>query len=105
MACSVITIGVAAHTIYAVESPIFSPSSRSATDPLSDVLSLLKPKNYMSGGIDAGGEWCFYFEELHVTRCFALASGSCWLAMDGVSDPVRLVAGDKAWMCELGELQ
>jgi AraC-like DNA-binding protein len=91
---SVTTIGVTDDTIYAVESPIFSPSSRSATDPLSDVLSLLKPKNYMSGGIDAGGEWSFGFGELHVTRCFALASGSCWLAMDGVTDPVHLVAGD-----------
>jgi AraC-like DNA-binding protein len=88
------TIGVSADTIYAVESPILSPSSRIATDPLSDVLSLLKPKNFMSGGIDAGGEWSFYFGELHVTRCFALTSGSCWLAMDGVSDPVHLVAGD-----------
>jgi AraC-like DNA-binding protein len=58
------------------------------------VLSLLKPKNYMSGGIDAGGEWSFYFSELKVTRCFAVAAGSCWLAMDGVSDPVHLVAGD-----------
>jgi len=87
-------IGEAADTIYAVTSPIFSPSSRSATDPLSDVLSLLKPKNYMSGGIDAGGEWSFYFGELKVTRCFALVSGACWLAMNGVPDPVHLVAGD-----------
>jgi AraC-like DNA-binding protein len=48
----------------------------------------------MCGSIDAGGEWSFYFEELKVTRCFALVSGSCWLAMDGVSHPVHLVAGD-----------
>jgi AraC-like DNA-binding protein len=88
------TIGAAANTIYAVESRIFSPSSRGATDPLSDVLSLLKPKNYMSGGIDAGGEWSLYFSDLKITRCFAIASGSCWFAMDGVSDPIRLVAGD-----------
>ncbi len=77
-----------------MKSRIFSPSSRSATDPLSDVLSLLKPKNYMSGGIDCGGEWSLYFTALHITRCFAIASGSCWLAMDGVSDPVHLIAGD-----------
>jgi AraC-like DNA-binding protein len=88
------TIGVTADTIYAMESRIFSPSSRSATDPLSDVLSLLKPKNYMSGGIDCGGEWSLYFSALNITRCFAIASGSCWLAMDGVSDPVHLEAGD-----------
>jgi AraC-like DNA-binding protein len=85
---------VAADTIYAVKSRIFSPSSRSATDPLSDVLSLLKPKNYMSGGIDCGGEWSLYFSALNITRCFAIASGSCWLAMDGVADPVHLIAGD-----------
>jgi AraC-like DNA-binding protein len=91
---SLVTIGEAAHTIYAVPSPILSPSSRSATDPLSDVLSLLKPKNYMCGGIDTGGAWSFYFGELKVTRCFALVSGVCWLAMDGVRDPVHLVAGD-----------
>ena len=26
-------------------------------DPLSDVLSLLKPRSYVSGGFDAGGDW------------------------------------------------
>jgi len=88
------TIAALANIIYAVKSRIFSPSSRGATDPLSDVLSLLKPKNYMCGGIDAGGEWSFAFGEFDITRCFALASGSCWLKMDGVSDPVHMVAGD-----------
>jgi AraC-like DNA-binding protein len=62
-------------------------------DPLSDVLSLLKPRSYMSGGIDAGGDWSFYFPQHEGIRCFAVASGSCWLAMEGVADPVRLEAG------------
>ncbi len=30
-------------------------------DPLSDVLSLLKPRNYRFGGFDAGGDWSIAF--------------------------------------------
>jgi hypothetical protein len=30
-------------------------------DPLSDVLSLLKPRNTMCGGFDVGGEWSLQF--------------------------------------------
>lgn len=26
-------------------------------DPLSDVLSLLKPRTYLTAGFDAGGDW------------------------------------------------
>jgi hypothetical protein len=63
-------------------------------DPLSDVLSLLKPQSYMSGGIDAGGDWSIQFEEYECTRCFAVVSGHCWLAMEGVPDAVHLDAGD-----------
>jgi hypothetical protein len=44
--------------------------------------------------IAAAGEWSLSSSELNITRCLAIASGSCWLAMDGVSDPVRMVAGD-----------
>jgi len=71
-----------------------SPSSRRETDPLSDVLSLLKPMNYMCGGIDAGGDWSFYTRPHDVTRCFALVSGECWLQMEGIPEPVRLIAND-----------
>lgn len=30
-------------------------------DPLSDVLSLLKPRTAISAGLDAGGEWAIRF--------------------------------------------
>ena len=30
-------------------------------DPLSDVLSLLKPSSFMSGGVDHGGDWAVQF--------------------------------------------
>ena len=65
-----------------------------AADPLSDVLSLLKPRSYMSGGIDAGGDWSFQFERSNCFLCFALVSGHCWLSIEGVDEAVRLEVGD-----------
>ena len=70
-----------------------SRSSRIAADPLSDVLSLLKPRSYMSGGIDAGGEWSFQFERNNCFLCFALVSGHCWLSIEGDDGAIRLEAG------------
>jgi AraC-like DNA-binding protein len=63
-------------------------------DPLSDVLSLLKPRSYMSGGFDVGGEMSIQFARHEGIKCYALVSGQCWLAVDGVPDAVRLTAGD-----------
>jgi AraC-like DNA-binding protein len=77
-----------------MESLFISRSSRIATDPLSDVLSLLNPRGYMSGGIDAGGDWSIQFEQDRHFRCFAIASGFCWLAVEGIDDAVRLQTGD-----------
>ncbi|MCX8279301.1 AraC family transcriptional regulator [Phyllobacterium sp. 0TCS1.6C] len=64
-------------------------------DPLSDVLSLLKPHAYVSSGFDAGGEWAVQFgDQNKLIKCYAVMSGGCWLTVDGVSDAVRLEAGD-----------
>jgi AraC-like DNA-binding protein len=63
-------------------------------DPLSDVLSLLKPRSYMSGGFDMGGEWSIQFPQHDGIKCYALVSGRCWLSLEGVPDPVRLEPGD-----------
>lgn len=63
-------------------------------DPLSDVLSLLKPHTYAAGGFDLGGDWSIRFETHAGIKCYALVSGAGWLSVDGVSDPVRLKAGD-----------
>lgn len=64
-------------------------------DPLSEVLSLLKPRSYLSAGFDAGGEWSIAFREQQDTiKCYAVMSGGCWLAVEGVPEPVRLEAGD-----------
>ena len=64
-------------------------------DPLSDVLSLLKPRSYVSAGFDAGGDWSIQFREQHeFIKCYAVVSGQCWLSVDAVPDAIRLKTGD-----------
>jgi len=64
-------------------------------DPLSEVLSLLKPRSYVSAGFDAGGEWSVQFSNQHERiKCYAVVSGECWLSVEGVSEAVRLSKGD-----------
>src|SRR5580693_6841253 len=63
-------------------------------DPLSDVLSLLKPRSYVSGGFDVGGRLSVQFGGHEGIKCYAVVSGQIWLAVQGVSDPVRLTTGD-----------
>lgn len=63
-------------------------------DPLSDVLSLLKPRSLMCGGFDMGGEWSVRFGQHEGVKCYAVVSGECWLSMEGVPEPVHLETGD-----------
>ena len=63
-------------------------------DPLSDVLSLLKPRSYIAGGFDVGGEWSVRFGQHDGIKCYAVVSGECWLSVEGVPHAVRLQAGD-----------
>lgn len=79
-----------------MEDVFISRSSRIADDPLSDVLSLIKPRGYQSGGIDAGGDWSFELPKSNGFFCLALVSGYCWLSIEGVNEPVLLKAGEFA---------
>ncbi|KAB0676310.1 AraC family transcriptional regulator [Aureimonas leprariae] len=63
-------------------------------DPLSDVLSLLKPQSYASAGFDAGGDWSLRFPAYEGIKCNAVVSGACWLSIDAAADAVRLETGD-----------
>jgi len=66
-------------------------------DPLSDVLSLVKPRSYGSGALTAGGRWAIQFagrQGLEGIKCYAVVKGECWVAVEGVPDPVRLATGD-----------
>lgn len=63
-------------------------------DPLSDVLSLLKPQTYVAGGFDLDGTWSIEFEPHTGIKGYALLSGRCWLALEDLAEPVRMEAGD-----------
>jgi AraC-like DNA-binding protein len=62
-------------------------------DPLSGVLSLLKPRSFMFGGFEAGGAWSIAFPRHEGFKCYAIGRGRCWLALDG-EEPVLLQTGD-----------
>lgn len=62
-------------------------------DPLSDVLSLLKLCSYNCGGFDVG-TCSIRFGRHEGIKCYAVVSGEAWLSMEGVAEPVRLMAGD-----------
>src|SRR5690349_4771168 len=64
-----------------------------AMDPLSDVLSLLKPRSFMSGGVDYGPDWSLRFGPHDGIKYQAMLSGGCWLEVEGL-EPVRVEAGD-----------
>lgn len=68
-------------------------------DPLSDLLALLRPENYMSAGFDAGGAWAVRFPGGAATiKTGAVVSGRCWLLVEdetGMPDTaLRLAPGD-----------
>ena len=63
-------------------------------DPLSDVLSLLKLRSYISGGFEVSGDTAIQFPKHQGIKCYAMVSGQCWLSVEGVPDAVLLTAGD-----------
>ena len=63
-------------------------------DPLSEVLALLKPQSLSSGGFMVPGDMAISFPRHQGIKCYAMLAGRCWLVVEGVSDPVRLEAGD-----------
>ncbi|TDR47998.1 AraC-like DNA-binding protein [Pseudomonas brenneri] len=63
-------------------------------DPLSDVLSLLRIRNYHSATLSLGGDWAFNFPEREGIKFTAVVKGSCWLQVDGEQQPQRLHQGD-----------
>ena len=62
-------------------------------DPLSDVLSLLKPRTYVTGGLSAGGRWSLHLPAHEGIKCYAVVKGECWLSLEGIDEPSRLRSG------------
>nr|WP_314527254.1 AraC family transcriptional regulator [uncultured Pseudomonas sp.] len=63
------------------------------SDPLSDVIALLKPRAVFSKGISGAGTWGVRYSEFGLPSFCAVLEGSCRLAIDGQPELV-LEAGD-----------
>ena len=63
-------------------------------DPLSEVLALMKPQVYVSGGFAVLGDMAIHFPKHQGVKCYAMLAGQCWLVVEGVPEPVLLHAGD-----------
>lgn len=62
-------------------------------DPLSDILSLIRPLSHSSVGLDAGAPWCVNYANPHeMIKCFCIVAGSCQLAIE--NEVLVLQAGD-----------
>jgi AraC-like DNA-binding protein len=67
---------------------------QASMDPLSEVLALLKLRSYISGGIDAAGDWCVAFGAHQGIKFQAIVRGSCIAQMDGAAEPFVAQPGD-----------
>lgn len=65
-----------------------------AMDPLSEVLSLLSNQTSFFGGLKAGGNWAIRFPAPDNIKFNAVVQGACWLAVEGMEQPIWLEAGD-----------
>lgn len=63
-------------------------------DPLSDVLSLLRIRNYHSATLTLGNDWAFNFPHRQGIKFTAVVKGSCWLLVEGEERPQQLHQGD-----------
>jgi len=62
-------------------------------DPLSDVITLLRPRTVFSKGISGAGAWGVRYADFGQPSFCAVLEGSCLLAVDG-QEPLTLEAGD-----------
>jgi AraC-like DNA-binding protein len=82
------------RTIYGRAFVLLARSYGDFMDPLSDVLSLLRPRSYSSGGFDLGSEWSISFPKFQGVKCYAVVSGHCWLRVEGIPEALHLETGD-----------
>ncbi|NKN37304.1 AraC family transcriptional regulator [Agrobacterium sp. a22-2] len=64
-------------------------------DPLSEVLSVLVPRSYITAGFDAGGSWALTLDDLAGRiKCYVVMKGRCWLWVAGIDRALQLGEGD-----------
>lgn len=63
-------------------------------DPLSEVIRLSRPRSITVGATDVGGELAIRFPAHAGAFLYSVASGECWLQVDGDPEPALLGPGD-----------
>lgn len=82
-------------TIHAVKFGYLSRSyGYDVVDPLSDVLSLLRPRTAISAGLDAGGQWAIRFPAHDGIKFNTVMRGTCQVSVEGEDETVQIEAGD-----------
>jgi AraC-like DNA-binding protein len=71
-------------------------SSNMATDPLSQLLELIRARCGISGRLIAGGKWAHRFPNVDAVKFFAAVEGECLFFMNGMMAPSKLSTGDIA---------
>jgi AraC-like DNA-binding protein len=69
-------------------------SETPSPDPLSDVLSRLDVQSFLSRRLEASGSWALRFPDYRHMKFGGIIEGSRWLWIEGVTEPLRLDAGD-----------
>lgn len=64
------------------------------SDPLSQILALLRPRSAISVGLDLAGEWSFRFPRHDGIKFNVVMRGACWLKLEGSSDWEQLEEND-----------
>ncbi len=72
-----------------LDRPISAP-----TDPILDVLALLRLEHARPARLHDGGAWAVAFDAYPHAKFAAVLEGCCWLSGEGLPAPVRLDAGD-----------
>ena len=70
-------------------------------DPLSEVLSLIQSRSFVSGGYSVSGDVAVGFPKHTGIKCYAMIAGQCWLRVEGLAEPVLIKAGD-CWLLPRG---
>lgn len=91
---SVLTLQTSETEPSSMQQPQRNEEAGRPMDPLSEILALLKPQSYSSGGFAVRGDMAIYFPKHQGIKCYAMLAGECWLVIEGVAEPVLLKAGD-----------
>ena len=70
------------------------PPSKATVDPIADVIALLRPRAVISASLRASGPWGLRFDAYPHVKFGTIVKGHCWVALDGMTPPVLLDAGN-----------